>query len=372
MPDSVEYILDEGKYVLFDDIAEGAGDTRIWRGAAQDGDAVVVKVLPIPRDPEIYKRREGYFKDEVECGRALQSPHIRGFIDSGLVREAKPLGYPRGIWYLVFEYIAFGSLRTLLESRSLLPAEVRDLALALTAGLSVAHSHHIRHRDLKPENILLPDGRTDLAKLADFGIARTQDGTKLTSTGHWMGTARYMAPEQFKDSSAVDERADIYSLALVLWECLCADVPYDCGDASLTAEARLKAEPLDELEVKGRRLSETSAVLRQALDRNPLRRPGSVEALCDVFVDAGSRDNLWEPRLRSLTPASLVDYLQNRGLRVIDNRKLGGALWVIGGPELESLLKPLSFQGIRFVCKPEGARASSYRPAWWTAYGKER
>jgi len=371
MPEPVEYILDDGKYVLFDDIAEGAGDTRIWRGATRDGDDVVVKVLPIPRDHELHEKREGYFKDEVECGKSLQSPHIRRFIDSGLVRDAKPLGYPRGIWYLVFEYIAFGSLRTLLENRSLLPAEVRDLALALTAGLSVAHGRHVRHRDLKPENILLPDGRTDLAKIADFGIARTQDGTKLTTTGRWIGTASYMAPEQFKDSSAVDERADIYSLALILWECLCNHVPYDCGDANLTAEARLASQPLGDLEANGRRLRETSAALRQALDRNPLRRPGNAEALCDIFVEAGSRDNLWEPRPRSFTPASLVDYLKNRGLRVIDNRKLAGALWVVGGQELQSLLKPLSFQGIRFAYKAGGARASGYRPAWWTAYGRE-
>jgi serine/threonine-protein kinase len=109
-------------------------------------------------------------------------------------------------------------------------------------ALSVAHARGLVHRDVKPGNVLVqPDGRV---KVTDFGIAKAADsgGEELTRTGMVVGTARYLAPEQV-DGRAVDERVDIYSLGLVLYEMLCGKAPFEADTDIATAVARLTTPP---------------------------------------------------------------------------------------------------------------------------------
>jgi len=368
----LEYALDGGKYLLLEHLADGAGDTRIWLATSAQGD-VVVKVIPIPRDPSLLKKKRAYFEDEVECGSSLKGDHILRMLDSGEVQTAKELGHPRGVFYLVFEHIAFGNLRNLLKKGLVSGQEVADLAMSVAKGLVTAHQHvpRICHRDLKPENILLPDGRCDLAKLADFGIARAQGGTVITSRGGWAGTPRYMAPEQFKDSAHVDHRADIYSLGLILWESLTGQVPYDCGDGRMTMEARLAAGPLVPISLGQRTAQAVTDVLVLALSKDPDLRPSAAIGLADLVTDALRRDRVLRTSSEVIDAERIVAFFEDQGLHVKDNRQFGGALWVIGDESLRSTMSSLLRQGIRFVHKPEGAKATNYKPAWWTVYGRE-
>jgi len=368
----LEYALDGGKYLLLDHLADGAGDTRIWFATSAQGD-VVVKVIPIPRDPGLLKKKRAYFQDEVECGSSLTGDHILRLLDSGEVQTAKELGHPRGVFYLVFEHIAFGSLRNLFKKGLVSGQEVADLASSVATGLSTAHEHvpRICHRDLKPENILLPDGRCDLAKIADFGIARAEDGTVITSWGGWAGTPRYMAPEQFTDSAHVDHRADIYSLGLILWESLTGQVPYDCGDGRMTMESRLAGGSLVPISAGQRTARALTDVLVQALSKNPDLRPSSVIGFAESIADALRRDRVLRTSSEVMDPESIVEFFEGQGLHVKDNRQFGGALWVMGDESLRPIMTTLLRQGIRFVYKPEGAKATNYRPGWWTVYGRE-
>jgi serine/threonine protein kinase len=402
MPESLGLPRLDGKYRLLQDVAAGSDGTRIWRAQTTAKEEVMVKILPLPPSKDALAKRRAYFADEIECGQVLRGEHVRAFLGSGEVKEAARFSYPNGLLYLVFEWIPYGSLRDRLNSGPLLGYEIRDLIQSIESGLTEAHGHQIRHRDLKPENILLPDGDCARAKVADFGIARAADGTQVTTTG-WIGTWRYMAPEQFLSSSTVDERADIYSLALIVWETVSGDVPYDVGDAQMTIGERLKAKPLGELRRGGIELPALCDVLKLALARKPASRPESAALFASQLLDAGFQDDLWEdpepPELdpiaepvRSLRPNAirvstrssavpkptrraratrikfnLVDYLRKQGLSVIDKRYAGGALWVFGGNQLRPVMELLARRGYPFTYKPDGGRTSGGRPAWWIA-----
>ncbi|MGZ4801882.1 MAG: protein kinase domain-containing protein, partial [Acidimicrobiia bacterium] len=134
-------------------------------------------------------------------------------------------------------------LRQLIDRDGALPvAQAADITYQVADALSVAHARGLVHRDVKPGNVLVqPDGRV---KVTDFGIAKAADsgGEELTRTGMVVGTARYLAPEQV-DGRDVDERVDLYSLGLVLYEMLCGKAPFEADTDIATAVARLTTPP---------------------------------------------------------------------------------------------------------------------------------
>jgi serine/threonine protein kinase len=242
---------------------------------------------------EVRRKQKNYFEREAAAGRRLQYPQIRKLIGTGEVARTKLPGSLDDLLYLVFEYVDGGSVRDRLESEGFEAAEVRDLNFRVALGLALAHATGLTHRDVKPENILLPNGDVLSAKVADFGISRAQDVTAVT-TGIGIGTATYMAPEQFKDSSSVTPAADIYSWGLVVWECLTGKVPYGCDDPMSTMDARLSAQPLADLVWNGFGCPELSMVLRKALAKQPEERFASILQFADGVVHAGAADGIWD------------------------------------------------------------------------------
>ena len=152
-------------------------------------------------------------------------------------------GEDDGVAYIVMELVHGITLRQLIDRDGALPVgEAADITYQVADALSVAHARGLVHRDVKPGNVLVqPDGRV---KVTDFGIAKAADsgGEELTRTGMVVGTARYLAPEQV-DGRAVDERVDIYSLGLVLYEMLCGKAPFEADTDIATAVARLTTPP---------------------------------------------------------------------------------------------------------------------------------
>src|SRR5213078_2840411 len=157
------------------------------------------------------------FLKEIQVAARLTHPHILALHDSG---EAG------GFLYYVMPYIEGGSLRQQLAGRRPRGA---DQALAIAApvadALSYAHRMGVLHRDIKPENILFSQGHPIVS---DFGIAKaisTAGGANLTRTGFPVGTPGYMSPEQAAGLTDLDERTDVYSLAVVIYEMLVGEVP---------------------------------------------------------------------------------------------------------------------------------------------------
>lgn len=156
------------------------------------------------------------FLKEIEIAARLTHPHILPVHDSG---EAA------GFLYYVMPYIDGASLRQRLErDRRLASTDALAIAGPVADALSYAHRMGVMHRDIKPENILFSQGHP---VVADFGIARavsTAGGANLTRTGFPLGTPGYMSPEQAAGLTDLDERTDVYSLAVVVYEMLVGEI----------------------------------------------------------------------------------------------------------------------------------------------------
>ena len=178
--------------------------------------AVAIKVL-LP-GLAAYLGVERFLK-EIQIAARLTHPHILALHDSG---EAA------GFLYYVMPYIEGASLRQQLEAaprRVLSQQEALAIAEPVANALSYAHRMGVLHRDIKPENILFSQGHPIVA---DFGIAKavsTAGGANITRTGFPVGTPGYMSPEQAAGVTELDERTDVYSLAVVVYEMLVGEVP---------------------------------------------------------------------------------------------------------------------------------------------------
>jgi hypothetical protein len=173
------------------------------------------------------------FLKEIQIAAGLTHPHILALHDSG---EAS------GFLYYVMPYIAGGSLRQRLEGgRGLAVAEALAIAAPVADALSYAHRMGIYHRDVKPENVLFSQGHP---VVADFGIAKaisTAGGANLTRTGFPVGTPGYMSPEQAAGLTDLDERTDVYSLAVVIYEMLVGEPPGRWPTEDAVREGRFTA-----------------------------------------------------------------------------------------------------------------------------------
>ena len=190
---------------------------------------VAVKLLhPGLAEDQVFLRR---FRAEAQQAAALNHPHIMRVYDWGESEDGP---------YLVLEHLGGGSLRDLLDvGHRLSPSQALVVGLEAARGLDHAHRRGLVHRDVKPANLLFDDeGRL---AIADFGIARALAEAACTDpAGAVLGTARYVSPEQAQ-GSALDGKADVYALALVLVETVTGQVPFVADTAAATLMARVGA-----------------------------------------------------------------------------------------------------------------------------------
>src|SRR5262245_19851 len=184
-----------------------------------------------------------------------------------------------GFYYFVMEYIDGMDLSQLLaqvkRQGKLLPqAEVLQMGRAVASALDYAHRRGIIHRDVKPSNILVAkDGRV---VLADFGLAMDAE---QGSMGEVMGSARYVAPEQARNSSSAVPQSDVYSLGVVLYEMLTGQVPFDDPSSAALAVQHLTLPPPPPRQINPNLTAETEAVLLKALRKKPQERYSSASQL---------------------------------------------------------------------------------------------
>ena len=220
------------------------------------------------------------FLREIRIAAKLTHPNILMLIDSG---EAD------GLLYYVMPYLEGESLADRLVRERQLPIEdALQITREVADALSHAHSQGVIHRDIKPENILFEGGH---AVVTDFGIARAVSaagGEKLTETGLAVGTPAYMSPEQAMGTGETDARADVYSLACVLYEMLGGDTPFP-GTTPQAILARKVSEPAPPL----RTLRDTVAVplegvVLKALARSPADRYTTATRFAEAWASAAT------------------------------------------------------------------------------------
>ena len=211
---------------------------------------------------------------EALAAARLHHPGIVAVYDAGDGDEGR---------YLVSELVRGRTLDELERDGALSDRDVLRVGLGLAEALGHAHERGVIHRDVKPQNVIVPDESHVPAKLTDFGVAHLAGDEPLTRTGDVVGTLAYMAPEQAA-GERVDERADLYALALVLYEALAGANPV--RGPSPAATARLVGTVLPALRSRRRDLpAELCAALDRALAPDPEAR-GTLDELADALADA--------------------------------------------------------------------------------------
>jgi len=213
------------------------------------------------------------FEREARLAARLSHPNVVGVFDVG-ESEGRP--------FIVMEYVEGDTLaHELVRHGALPPARALELALQICSGLEAAHASGLVHRDVKPRNLLLrPDG---VLKIADFGIARAAESTRLTEIGTILGTAAYLAPEQAEGLEATPA-ADLYSVGAVLYELLTGRVPYA---ATSLVELLAKQQAGRPAPIAGVPAALERAVVR-CLEPDPAERPPSAGALAAELTAAQS------------------------------------------------------------------------------------
>ncbi len=197
-----------GRYKVLSELGRGAMGV-VYKAEDPNLDRIVaLKTIALEKDAEGRAEYHKRFFLEAKAAGKLTHPHIVTTYDFGEVD---------GMAYLAMEYLEGTDLRKRVQDGVIPPLEAVEIGCQVAEGLAFAHQRGVVHRDIKPANIMLPDRGP--AKIMDFGLARMRVADHKTSTGIVLGTPRYMSPEQIS-GQPVDQRSDIFSLGIVLWEML--------------------------------------------------------------------------------------------------------------------------------------------------------
>jgi serine/threonine-protein kinase len=281
---------------------------------AEDADnqnqAVVVKVphMKFESDPAYAAR----FQREEKIGLQLNHPYLLKFIPTA-GRRSRP--------YLVTEYLRGRTLAQTLTARKVFPEkEALSIASRICEGLKHLHAHGFIHRDLKPDNIMLcEDGSI---RIMDFGLAADVDSSRgfFSRFIPIFGTPQYMAPEQI-NKKPNDERTDLYSLGLMLYEMLTGKLPCLNEDPWVMAQLRANGDPEALRKLNPAISPAAEEIVLHAMQRNPAARHASIAAL-QQELDAPERIQI----------TNLCDRLQapRPTLSLEAKQMVNGIIWSIG------------------------------------------
>lgn len=269
-----------GRYRLIELLGRG-GMGEVWRAFDTGTERVVaLKLLRthLVDDPSFEQR----FRREARAAADLDHPYVVPIYDFGEIE---------GRLYVSMRLIEGSDLESLLARGPLQADRGVRFIEQVASALHAAHRIGLVHRDVKPTNILI--GKDDFAYLIDFGIAQVIGETGLTTTGATVGTWAYMAPERFKIGTA-DARADIYSLACVLYQCLTGRLPFPDDDREHVAAAHMFTSPPKPSELRANLNAQMDHVIAIGMAKEPEHRfatTNELAAAATAALSAGTSAN---------------------------------------------------------------------------------
>ena len=289
------------------------GMGEVWEGEHQlTGRRVAVKVLS-----DAYlsnKKVVARFGREARAASAVQHDGIVEILDQDRTDEGVP--------FLVMEFLEGESVgQRLKRKKQISENEALAIMLPLLDALDAAHQAGVIHRDLKPDNVfILPGVRgEERIKILDFGISQKADEIehRLTQEGLVLGTPHYMSPEQARGEATIDVRVDVYAAAVMFYECVVGEVPFDAGNYNALLQIIISRPPAPP-RARGANLSAAvEQVIMAALSKRREERPPNARVLRELLLEAGMQDDRvqlepanWKfrsvPALPSLAPRGSV------------------------------------------------------------------
>ncbi len=297
-----------GKYRLLAKVGQG-GMGAVYKALhlAFDEMRAIKVIAPELLSDDLFVKR---FKHEAVITRRLQHPNAVRVDDIDEAEDGRP--------FIVMEFIEGKSLKKLIREEGPLPFQrVLSIIKQSSSALEAAHKLGMVHRDIKPDNIALvdtPEG--EMVKVLDFGIAKVKEarmgeaaGMTLTGAGVVIGTPQYMSPEQAmgKRGDELDGRADLYSLGIVMYQMLTADLPFraDTTMEMLLAHMQKAPAPIRELHPELQVPENVANLTMRLLEKNRDMRPASARVLIQE-IEKIEQDMMSPGRTRMLTPDELV------------------------------------------------------------------
>lgn len=269
-----------GRYELLEKVGEG-GMAVVYKARCRLLNRfVAIKILK-PEYVKDIKFIEN-FRRESQAAASLNHPNIVNVYD---------VGKEGNIHYIVMEFIEGRPLSEIIKEQAPLnPAKAVSITKQVAQALAVAHSHNIIHRDVKPHNILITEDET--AKITDFGIAKAVNtGTIVGNTRTVMGSVHYFSPEQAR-GGYVDEKSDLYSLGIVLYEMLTGEVPFDAENPVSVAVMHMNEEITPPSRIVPSIPRELEAIVLKATDKFQVNRFRDANEMVGALEDLNYASDL--------------------------------------------------------------------------------
>jgi serine/threonine protein kinase/tetratricopeptide (TPR) repeat protein len=255
-----------GRYQVIEELGQG-GMGKVYKvHDTKIGEKIALKL--IRPEAGLDKSSLERFSNELKLARKIRHKNVCQMFD---------LGEDQGVRYITMEYVHGEDLKQLIRKVGRLsPGQAIAIARQVCDGLEEAHKLSVVHRDLKPQNIMLDDDGN--ARIMDFGIARSLTGKSITGAGVLIGTPEYMSPEQVEGKD-VDQRSDIYSLGVILYEMVAGRRPFD-GETALSIAHKQKYEaPEDPRKINPQIPEDLSRIILKCLEKDKAARYESARAL---------------------------------------------------------------------------------------------
>lgn len=268
----------DGRYKIVEVMAAGSMGSVYKAERVPVGKIVAIKFLhaSYANDTEFQAR----FERETRVMSKLNHPNCVSVVDFGVWENAP---------YLVMDFVAGDTLRTILDKGAMPPQRALSLCRQIAAGLAHAHAQGIVHRDIKPANIMVAEeiGHGERVRILDFGLARLRGNVGRDATQHNMvvGTPNYMAPEQTVPSANVDARADIYAVGVVMFEMVVGDRPFHAED-TLQLLGMHRAAPIPRLADRVKEGTDVPNGLQDLIDKAMAKAPDARYQTAIELADA--------------------------------------------------------------------------------------